>query len=108
MKRATAILWYQEGKDKDGFTYYCMMNLSVVTRDNHLVTLVQYGAEDIKTPVMYKYYSFHNMYDDALSIIRVNGFYLSSYENFGRRWYDMQFISDTEPYEIKRYSHSWR
>ena len=108
MKRATAIICYHEGTDRDGITYYCMMNLSVVTRDNHLVTLVQYGKEDISTPVMYKYYSFHNMYDDILSIIRVNGFYLSSYDNFGRRWYDIQFISDKEPYEVKRYSHSWR
>ena len=108
MRRATAIVWYHEGKDKDGFTYYCLMNLTVVTRDNHLVTLVQYGVEDIERPVMYKHYSFHAMYDDILSVIRSNGYYLSSYENFGRRWYDIQFISMAKPYEINRYSHSWR
>lgn len=106
MKRATAIFLYKEDTDKDDIRYYQMVNISVVTRDNQLVTICKYELDkDEAKP--YKYYSFHNMYDGILSLVRINGFYLSSYENFGRRWYDIQFINIDRPYEVKRYSHSW-
>ena len=106
MKRATAIAIYTTEYDKDGNQYNCLVNLSVVTRENHLVTLVLYDKNDIIHHKMYKYYAWHHMYDDILSIIRTNGYYLSSYNNFGRTWYYIQFICYNDPIEIKRYSHT--
>ena len=106
MKRVTAILTYEKSYDKDEYPYYKLLNLSVVTRDNRLVTLRQnkYGMDDDSS---FTYYSWHVLCEYVLNLLRVNGYYLSSYENFGRRWYDIQFIDASQPWEIKRFSHSW-
>lgn len=106
MKRATAIVTYREDFDKDSIRYYQIFNVSVVTRDNHLVQLREHNLLESPNKA-YKYYSWHTLYEDILGVIRMNGFYLSSYEQFGRRWYDIQFINIAKPWEINRYSHSW-
>lgn len=107
MKRANCIVVYEEGKDKDDFGYFRILNLTVITKDGETVPLITYDPDKPDKNNLYKFYSWHHLYEDVLTWLRNNGFYVQSWQNFGRIWYNIQFIDSAEPWDIKHYSHSW-
>jgi len=43
------------------------------------------------------------MYKSVLNILKNNNFYCSYYEQFGRRWYDIQFTNLENPVNIEKF-----
>ena len=43
------------------------------------------------------------MYKSVLNILKNNNFYCAYYEQFGRRWYDIQFINLENPVNIEKF-----
>ena len=43
------------------------------------------------------------MYKSVLGIMKENNFYCGYYEQFGRRWYDIQFINLENPVNIEKF-----
>lgn len=91
MKKVTATVIY-----KDNMLY----NLTVV-RKNAIIPLVRYSLEKDAKP--YKYTCFNDLYKSVLNILKNNNFYCGFYNQFGRRWYDIQFINLENPVVIEKF-----
>ena len=81
---------------KDNWIY----NLTV-NHKGKLITLVAYDETDVKHP--YANRTFQTMYKSVLNILKNNNFYCDYYEEFGKRWYDIQFINLENPVEINKF-----
>lgn len=53
--------------------------------------------------VAYEKRTFQTMYKSVLNILKNNNFYCGHYEQFGRRWYDIQFINLENPVNIEKF-----
>ena len=91
MKKVTATVIY-----KDNMLY----NLTVVHK-NAIIPLVRYSLEKDTKP--YKYTCFNDLYKSVLNILKNNGFYTGFYTQFGRKWYDIQFINLNNPVNIEKF-----
>lgn len=91
MKKVTATVIY-----KDNMLY----NLTVVHK-NAIIPLVRYSLEKDTKP--YKYTCFNDLYKSVLNILKNNNFYCGFYNQFGRRWYDIQFINLENPVVIEKF-----
>lgn len=91
MKKVTATVIY-----KDNSLY----NLTVIHK-NAIIPLVRYSLENDTKP--YKYTCFNDLYKSVLNILKNNNFYCGFYNQFGRRWYDIQFINLENPVVIEKF-----
>lgn len=91
MQKVTATVIY-----KDNMLY----NLTVIHK-NAIIPLVRYSLENDTKP--YKYTCFNDLYKSVLNILKNNNFYCGYYEQFGRRWYDIQFINLENPVVIEKF-----
>lgn len=91
MRKATAKVIY-----KDNMLYNLTVNhKSIIT------PLVRYDLND--SPKPYKYTCFNDLYKAVLNILKNNGFYTGFYTQFGRKWYDIQFINLNNPVIIEKF-----
>lgn len=91
MRKATATVIY-----KDNMLY----NLTVNHKSN-ITPLVRYDLND--SPKPYKYTCFNDLYKAVLNILKNNEFYTGFYTQFGRKWYDIQFINLNNPVNIEKF-----
>lgn len=91
MRKVSATVIY-----KDNTLY----NLTV-NHKGDLIPLVAYDEISVKHP--YKKRTFQTMYKSVLNILKNNNFYCAYYEQFGRRWYDIQFINLESPVNIEKF-----
>ena len=91
MKKATATVIY-----KNNMIY----NLTV-NHKNAIIPLVRYDLND--NPKPYKYACFNDLYKAVLNLLKNNGFYTGFYTQFGRQWYDIQFINLENPVVIEKF-----
>lgn len=91
MKKVSATVIY-----KDNLIY----NLTVNHKGN-LITLVAYDETSVKHP--YEKRTFKTMYKSILNILKNNNFYCGYYEEFGKWWYDIQFINLENPVEVNKF-----
>ena len=76
---------------KDNWIY----NLTV-NHKGKLTALIAYDETDVNR-------NFQTMYKSVLNILKNNNFYCGYYEEFGKRWYDIQFINLDNPVEINKF-----
>ena len=81
---------------KDNWIY----NLTV-NHKGRLVTLIAYDETDVNHPYVNR--NFQTMYKSVLNILKNNNFYCDYYEEFGKRWYDIQFINLENPVEVNKF-----
>lgn len=86
MRKVTATVIY-----KDNTIY----NL-VVNHKGTLIPLVIHGSEND---------TFQTMYKLILNTLKNNNFYCGSFDAFGRRWYDIQFINLECPVIIETFGY---
>ena len=91
MRKVSATVIY-----KDNTLY----NLTV-NRKGVLIPLIAYDETSVKHP--YEKRTFQTMYKSVLNILKNNNFYCGYYEQFGRRWYDIQFINLENPVNIEKF-----
>ena len=91
MKKVTATVIYKDN---------CIYNLTVNNK-GRLTTLIAYDETDVKHP--YANRTFQTMYKSVLNILKNNNFYCGYYEEFGKRWYDIQFINLENPVEVNKF-----
>ncbi|HPJ12940.1 MAG TPA: hypothetical protein PLV00_06105 [Caldisericia bacterium] len=77
-----------------------LYNLTV-NHKGSLINLVSYDGTNEKQP--YGKCTFQTMYKSILNILKNNNFYCSYYEQFGQRWYDIQFINLENPVNIEKF-----
>lgn len=73
-----------------------------VNHKGALIPLIAYDEANVKHPYINR--TFRAMYKSILGILKENNFYCGFYDDFGARWYDIQFIDLENPYEIHEYS----
>ena len=83
MRKVSAIAIY----GREGQT--CTLSVLTVNYKGDLTSLVQYADESDTAKT---YDSFNKMYEAVLNIMKNNNFYCSMYEEFGVKWYDIQWI----------------
>lgn len=88
MRKAIATVIFNQGYNENGKTY-SLYNLTVNHKGEN-ITLLYYDMVRQEKP--YKYNSFNEMYKSILIILKNNGFYTGYVEEFGRRFYNIQFI----------------
>lgn len=66
-----------------------------------LIPLVACDETSVKN--LYEKSTFQTMYKSILNILKNNNFYCGYYEQFGRRWYDIQFINLDNPVNIEKF-----
>ena len=91
MRKVSATVIY-----KDNTLYNLTVNHKGV-----LIPLVAYDEISVKHP--YEKRTFQTMYKSVLNILKNNNFYCGYYEQFGRRWYDIQFINLENPVNIEKF-----
>ena len=91
MRKVSATVIY-----KDNTIY----NLTVNNKGD-LIPLIRYNEGSAKD-TCYKR-TFPEMYKLVLTILKNNNFYCGYYEQFGRRWYDIQFINLDNPVNIEKF-----
>lgn len=102
MRLVTATVIYKEVPDPTfGFACYGIVHLSVVTREGHLITLVQQSEENMNFPITYC--GLHDLIKAVLKILKNNDFYTKSYMQFRGTWYDIQYIDYDNPCKVCRY-----
>ena len=91
MKKVSATVVYKDNQ---------IYNLTV----NHCGVLVCLALHD-KTSVKgsNEKTTFQSLYKTVLKILKNNNYYCSYYEEFGVRWYDIQFINLENPVEIEKF-----
>lgn len=110
MRKASATVIYKAEPrmlpDNTSITIYNIYNLTINYKNNN-ITLIQYNADTNKTtPAPYDYNNFYGMYETVLNIAKNNGFYFGSYEEFGLDWFDVQWISTEDPWNIRKYGYN--
>jgi len=94
MKKVTAIAIYKrEGK----FYNLCVLT---VNYKGDITTLDQYPREGIQS---HNYNDFSSMYKSVLKIMKNNNFYCGMYEDFGVKWYDIQWIDYNNAKYVNKY-----
>ncbi len=73
--------------------------LSVLTCKGEKITLWGYDETDIKH--LYRYKDFYELYADVLLALKSNGFYCVGRNEFGVRFYNIQWIDIFTPDSIK-------
>ena len=91
MKKVTATVIYKDN---------CIYSLTVNYK-GHLTKLTAYDETDVKHP--YTNRTFKTMYKSVLNILKNNNFYCGYYEEFNKRWYDIQFINLENPVEVNKF-----
>lgn len=90
MRKVVATCIYsKEGTNGFGRRGFACWNFTVNHKGNN-VTLVQY-TPDIG-PQPYMYLSFNDLYASLLNILKNNGYCTQVYTEFGRDFYNIQFI----------------
>ena len=95
MRKASATIVYNGNTNQ-------IYNMTIHNNGNHL-TLVQYFQEDTAQP--YKYQSLNDMYKSILNLAKQNNFYFSSFDQFGRRRYDVSWIDIYNPCLIEKFGY---
>lgn len=88
MKKVVATCIYSKNWENCIEVYRCW-NFTVNHNGNN-ITLVQY-TPDIGTQP-YMYHSFNDLYTSLLNILKNNGYCTQVYTEFGRDFYNIQFI----------------
>lgn len=76
-------------------------NLTVNDKGRY-TTLVRYDFDDKEKPYLHQ--NIKGTILDILSILKSNGFRVRHVDDFGARWYDIQFIDLDNPCVIHKYS----
>lgn len=87
MRKVVATCIYS--KDVEGFRCW-NFTANTVSYGGNNITLVQYTPGD--SPVPYAYADFNDLYASLLNILKQNGFYTQVSSEFGRDFYNIQFI----------------
>ena len=90
MRKCTATVIYKDNR---------IYNLTVNYKGS-LTPLVRYDLDDREKP--YEYESLKDLYESVLKILKNNGYYTSSYNEFNLKWYDIQFINLRNPTRIEK------
>lgn len=94
-QKATAIVLYSHGNHGQ----LKLHNLSVVTRNNHLIQLIDNPTDDC-----FYFDTMHELYTHILAWLKNNSFEVNYYFQFNTKWYDIQWI-DTDDRTIHRYGY---
>lgn len=79
------------------------VSATVIYKDNTLYNLTVNHKGVLIPLVAYEKRTFQTMYKSVLNILKNNNFYCGYYEQFGRRWYDIQFINLENPVNIEKF-----
>lgn len=88
MKKASAIVIYSKKENR-------IINLSFKYNQS-LIDLTRCVTGD-------KFNSFNAIYQRILTIAKMNNTYFASYNEFGAKWYDIQWIDINNPFRIDKY-----
>lgn len=92
MRKVTATAIYKENR---------LYNLSVLHGSN-LIPLVRYELTGAQP---FEYNNFQALYTAVLNLLKSNGFYVDSYKEFGRRWYNIQFLNLENPVKLEKHGY---
>lgn len=79
------------------------VSATVIYKDNTLYNLTVNHKGVLIPLVAYEKRTFQTMYESVLNILKNNNFYCGYYEQFRRRWYDIQFINLENPVNIEKF-----
>ena len=74
----------------------------IVKHKHENITLYSEMWDETDRKHPYKYFSFNELYNDVLSFLKSNNFYVHTWKMFESTWYDIDFI-DVDNFEICRY-----
>ena len=80
-----------------------LYNVTVITKDAERVTLLQYFKGSGAQP--YRHRTFQDVYSTVLSLLYQNGFKVKSWQDFGKDWYNIQWIDLYSPTTVGRFSY---
>ena len=82
--------------------HYELVNITVKHKhENILLYSKQWDETDRKHA--FKYPLFNDLYRDVLAFLKSNNFYVHTWEMFGGKWFDIDFI-DIDDFSINRYA----
>lgn len=101
----TVIFKSDMGKRSDYQIYKITVNHKgrLIDLLNYDVNLLDYESFQKAEP--YKYKTFDGMYSAVLNTLKYNNFYVGYYDDFGQRWYDIEWINAYD-WEIDKYGKS--
>ena len=85
MRKATGIVAYHGSK---------VYALTAVTRKGDMTQLIRYSEN---SPFPYDYKDFYSLYSAIIKYLKMNGFELNYYSDFGARWYDIVWYDVMNP-----------
>lgn len=82
-----------------------LINLTVTLNNGDNIPLVYYSEEFTlgHENIPFKYESYSGIIKSILNILKSNDFYVSSWKDFGLKWYAINFIDVDNPTQIKHY-----
>ena len=90
MRKVTATVIYKNNQIYNLTVNYCGVLVCLALHET-----VEKGSNEKRT--------FQSLYKTVLKILKNNNYYCNYQEEFGVRWYDIQFINLENPVEIEKF-----